>query len=288
MPRPICIARRDGEFFALSSGSPTQPALILLHGWPQSSAVFAPVVDRLGEEFFVLAFDLPGVGQSTASVKSGLKTDIAVAMLDAAESVGARSILFAGLDVGGMVAFAAARDHAERIRGAVVMNTAIPGLDPWDELLADPRVWHFAFHLIPDLPETLVARRERAYFDFFFDFLSGTKDALTNQVRDELTNAYKGGERLRTGFDWYRAMPKDAEHNGRYQAIDTPLLYIRGDADRRPIDPYLAGFRKAGVSDLQAKTINGAGEFLAHEAPDALVRALRGFASSKLRLLEPA
>jgi pimeloyl-ACP methyl ester carboxylesterase len=187
-----------------------------------------------------------------------------------------------------MIAFAAARDHASRISGAVIMNTVIPGLDPWDELLADPRVWHFAFHLIPELPETLVAGRERPYFDFFYNFLSGRKDALPEPVREELTEAYRGPEALKAGFDWYRAMPKDAEHNKRHKNVDVPILYVRGDADKRPIDPYLAGFRKTGANNLHPKVIDGAGEFLAHEAPDALIETLRDFAASELRLLEPA
>jgi pimeloyl-ACP methyl ester carboxylesterase len=288
VPNPIDIKTSAGRLFALTAGSVHEPALILLHGWPQSSAVFEPVVDRLGNDFFVLAFDLPGIGQSSARAASALKTDIAATILDAAESLGAGSILIAGLDVGGMVAFAAARDHAARIKGAVVMNTVVPGLDPWDQLLADPRVWHFAFHLIPDLPETLVAGRERSYFDFFFDFLSGRKDALSDGVREQLTNAYRTREALKAGFDWYRGMPGDAEHNAVNQAIDTPLLYIRGDADQRPIDPYLEGFSKAGVRNLHCQMIEGAGEFLAHEKPDAFVGALRDFASSELRLLEPA
>lgn len=288
MPKNVRVPHNDGELFALSAGSPRHPALILLHGWPLSSAIFTPVVDRLGEDFFVLAFDLPGVGQSTATVGSGLKTDIAAAILDSAEALDARSTLFAGLDVGGMIAYAAARDHASRIEGAVIMNTVVPGVDPWDELLADPRAWHFAFHLIPDLPETLVTGRERPYFDFFYDLLSGRKGALTDDVRDELAGAYQEPERLRTGFDWYRAMPDDAEHNAQGKDIETPLLYIRGDADKRPIEPYLDGFRKAGVKNIRSELIEGAGEFLAHETPDALVATLREFALNELRPLEPA
>lgn len=282
MPKPLRLHCADGELFALSSGAPEQPALILLHGWPLSSAIFAPVIDRLGRDFFVLAFDLPGVGKSSV-VRSALKTDLARTILDASESVGAKSILFAGLDVGGMIAFAAARDHASRVRAAVIMNTVIPGLDPWDALLADPRVWHFAFHLIPELPEPLVAGRGRPYFDFFYNFLSGRKDALNDEVRDELTAAYRRPEALKAGFDWYRAMPKDAEHNARHKTIDMPILYIRGDADRRPIEPYLEGFQKVGVRNLNSAVIRHSGEFLAHETPDQFVGVLRDFAARTLQ-----
>jgi pimeloyl-ACP methyl ester carboxylesterase len=145
-------------------------------------------------------------------------------------------------------------------------------------------VWHFAFHLIPELPETLVAGRERPYFDFFFDFLSGRKDALSDEIRERLTDAYRTPAALKTGFDWYRAMPEDAKHNEVPTVIETPILYVRGDADQRPMEPYLNGFRKAGVRNLRTGTVKGAGEFLAHEAPDPLIALLGEFASAGLKV----
>ena len=42
-----------------------------------------------------------------------------------------------------------------------------PGVEPWTKVQANPYIWHFAFHSIPVLPETLVAGRERPYFDYF-------------------------------------------------------------------------------------------------------------------------
>src|SRR5204863_5155571 len=107
----------------LTAGDPAQPALVLLHGWPQCKQVYDQVVDALGEDHYVLAFDLPAIGTSRGAPPSAEKTALADLVLGAAEQMGARSILLAGFDVGGMIAFSAARDHAQRIVGAVVMNT---------------------------------------------------------------------------------------------------------------------------------------------------------------------
>ncbi len=183
----------------------------------------------------------------------------------------------AGLDVGGMIAFAAARDHGDRIRGAAVMNTVVPGLDPWDKLLVDPRIFHFAFHAVPGLPETLVEGRERAYFDFFLDMMSGRKGAVPDDLRETFVAAYRPVAALSAGFGWYRAMADDARHNARHKAIDTPILFLRGDADHRPIEPYLAGARKVGAQQVSAKVIPDSGEFLPLEQPAALCAALLAF-----------
>jgi pimeloyl-ACP methyl ester carboxylesterase len=158
------------------AGKASDPCLVLLHGWPQTGLAWEGVLPELGRDSYVLAFDLPDVGES---------------------------------------------------RGA---PTAIPGLDPWQKILSDPRIWHFAFHLLPDLPETLVAGHERAYFDFFYNVMASDPQHLPDARRDAYARGYARRAALKAGFDWYRAMPKDAEHNSRRKETRTPMLYLRGAA----------------------------------------------------------
>jgi len=279
MTKRIQIKGGGQQLSALSAGSPDRPALVLLHGWPLCPAIWEPVIEPLSERHFVLAFDLPGTGKSTGDNIQTLKSEIAGAIIGAAEEAGARDIIVGGVDVGGMIAFSAARDHGERIAGAVIMNTVIPGLDPWEEVLANPQIWHFAFHQLPELPETVIRGRERPYFDFFLDFLAGDKSRIGEQVRQACVEQYVTQAALKTGFDWYRTMPQDAERNARPKVIDTPILYLRGDADGRSIDPYLDGLRKAGAEKVFGKTLEGSGEILSLETPDKLVEALNQFSA---------
>src|ERR1044071_5777822 len=57
-------------------------------------------------------------------------------------------------------------------------------------------------------------------------------------------------EGVKAGCDWTRATPKDAEPNATVGSFSTPLLYVRGDADKRPIEPYVEGLRAAGAEKL--------------------------------------
>ena len=264
----------------LAAGDPAKPAIVLLHGWPHDKTLYAPVLDALSAENFVLAFDLPAIGGSRGAPPSSEKTILADILIGAAERVGARSMVVAGLDVGGMIAYAAARDHGRRIAGAVVMNTVIPGIDPWDKVLADPRIWHFAFHALPDLPELLVAGHQRAYFDFFTNFLAGKKDAVTEQHRAAFARAYEGPEALKAGFDWYRALQADAKHNSRPKTIETPVLFLRGDADGRSPDDYLPALKAAGAKDIKGEVLRGSGEFAPLEAPQAFTQVITSFAKA--------
>ena len=279
----IKVTGQGVEIALRTAGVASRPALLLLHGWPHSHALYEPVLHDLSERFFVLAPDLPEIGESRGAPRSAEKTVLADVLLAAAEQAGGRNIVVAGIDVGGMIAFAAARDHGHRIRGAVVTNTVVPGLDPWEKLLADPRIWHFAFHAIPDLPETMVQGRQRPYFDYFTNALAGNSKAVTEAHRARFAEAYARPEALKAGFDWYRALAADAAHNAHPKAIETPLMYLRGDADGRSPDDYLPGLRKAGVRNLTSAVLAGSGEFAPLEAPRAFVEALMDFGSSVVK-----
>ena len=262
----------------LAAGASAMPAIVLLHGWPHCKEVYAPVVDALATDHFVLAFDLPAIGDSHGAPPSAEKSVLADIVVSAAERAGAHSMVVAGLDVGGMIAYAAARDHGERIAGAVVMNTVIPGIDPWEKVLSDPRIWHFAFHALPKLPELLVSGHQRAYFDFFTDFLAGNKEVVTEVHRAAFARAYEHPEALKAGFDWYRTLQADAQHNSRHKNIETPMLYLRGDADGRSPDDYLPALKAVGVKHIKGEVLRGSGEFAPLEVPEAFTQALTSFA----------
>jgi pimeloyl-ACP methyl ester carboxylesterase len=265
---------------ASASGSIDQPTLLLLHGWPHSRSLYEGVLEPLSADFFVVAPDLPGIGESQDVMRSGEKTDIAKVLLTAVENVGAHHIIVAGLDVGGMIAFSAARDHGDHLRAAVIMNTVVPGIRPWPALIADPRIWHFAFHAVPNLPELLVGGRERGYFDFFHDALAGDPKRIPEQLRTDFANAYRRPEALQTGFDWYRAMASDAKQNTEPSAILTPLFYVRGDADKQAIEPYVEGLEGAGAAYVESHVIADCGELLPIEAPEAFVGLLKSWGAS--------
>jgi pimeloyl-ACP methyl ester carboxylesterase len=262
----------------LTAGDSAKPCLVLLHGWPQSKEVYDQVLDALAIDHFVLAFDLPGIGASRGAPRSAEKLGLADVILGASEKAGARSIVIAGFDVGGMIAYAAARDHGARIQGALVMNTVIPGLDPWEQLRSDPQIWHFAFHAVPDLPELLVSGHQRAYFDFFTNFLAGRKQAVTEHHRDVFARAYERPESLKAGFDWYRSLDADAARNREAKAVTTPLLYARGDADGRSPDEYVRSLEQAGARRVRSQVLQSSGEFAPLEVPQQFTEVLLAFA----------
>jgi len=150
-----------------SAGRDDRPAFVLLHGWPQCARAFDSILQILGEESYLIAPDLPGIGDSRGAPASGEKTAIAPHIEHIIAATGARDVILVGHDVGGMVAFACFKSFGARLTGGAILNTVIPGIDPWERVLSDPRIWHFAFHAIPGLPETLVRGARAGVFRLF-------------------------------------------------------------------------------------------------------------------------
>lgn len=254
--------------------------LLCLHGWPESWAAFEPVMTLLQGEAHVIAIDLPGIGDSVTPPASGAKRAIADCVSALIVRVNLAGVTVVGHDVGGMVAHALLRWHPSVVARAVVMNTAIPGISPWDEVVANPRIWHFAFHAVPELPEMLVAGREAEYFAWFQHALSARLEGARARARLHAP-AYARRSALQAGFDWYRAFEQDASDTRGVQglAVETPVLYLRGAEERGiALDRYVDGLRAAGLRDVSGGQLPGCGHFAPEEQPQAVAAALMAFA----------
>ncbi|MCA0057589.1 MULTISPECIES: alpha/beta hydrolase [unclassified Mesorhizobium] len=270
----------EGLSIAIREAGPAEaPAFLLLHGWPQSSYAFEGVIGRLAAEYRVVAPDLPCIGGSQGMPEAGDKRTLARLMRGVAEACGLRHLVAAGHDVGGQIVFALLRDHPEILSGAAIMDVAVPGVAPWEEVIRNPRIWHFAFHAVPALPETLVSGHQSTYFDFFFNVLSKDRASIPAQAREIYARAYSRPESLQAGFDWYRAFPEDAKANAARPAAPTaiPVLYLRGSAESGDIGDYVEGLRAAGLSNVEGDIIADSGHFIADENPEALAARLARF-----------
>lgn len=273
------VTVRDASLH-LRSVHGTGPEILIVHGWPESSVAWLPILERAAADgASVHAIDLPGVGGSTRGSTGATKHELAEILAELARERGWQHPRLIGHDIGGMVAYAALR-AAPVFERVAICNTVIPGVAPWQQVYGNPQVFHFHFHAVPELPETLVAGRERAYFDWFLDLLSDDPARISDDMREAFAAAYRTREALTAGFDWYRTLPADAEHNAADTGqVDTPVLYIRGDADPVDVEAYLAGFRDAGLRNVESAVVPHSGHSASIESPDALWATIAAFAA---------
>jgi pimeloyl-ACP methyl ester carboxylesterase len=278
------VAVDDAVVHVAQAGWRHAPTLVLLHGWPESWRTWLDLMRVAAESAHVVAIDLPGVGGSKGRTATGTKIEIAAVVHQVIETLGLEDVTLVGHDIGGMVAYAYLREFHDDLHNAVIMDVPIPGVDPWETFVRQPFLWHFALHAVPELPEHLVTGREREYLGYFYDLLSAHRNLPSAASRAEQIAAYESPDALTAGFDWYRALAADREHNlavGAGAPVTTPLLYVRGEKERGgPLEPYVDGLRRAGLSNVEGRLIPGSGHFPQEEATQATWQILSRFAGT--------
>jgi pimeloyl-ACP methyl ester carboxylesterase len=264
----------DGTIHVVESGPVSADPIIFLHGWPEDWSAWTRIMELAGDEYRCIALDLPGVGDSRLVSPRGDKFYLAGLIHELMTALDLKNVTLVGHDAGGMVAFAYLKRFLN-LRSAVIMDTVIPGIPPWESVLANPYIWHFAFHAIPALPEKLVQNNVRAYFDYFYDAISANPEAIPGPARNRYAASYTDPAALTQGFEFYRAFRTDASDNNRSTAeIFTPTLYLRGGSEGGNLADYATGLRNAGLTNLNTGTIDGAGHFAPEEAPKQIWKAI--------------
>jgi pimeloyl-ACP methyl ester carboxylesterase len=122
------------RIFYREAGYPSNPTILLLHGFPTSSYQFHDLIPRLANQFHVIAPDYPGMGFSDAPAPTVLRPtfdDLAMA-IDAFVAQRAPGPLILYLhDIGGPIGMRIAMAHPERIAGLIFQNFTI-SVDGWN------------------------------------------------------------------------------------------------------------------------------------------------------------
>lgn len=257
-------------------GNPANQPILFLHGYPENWSAFESVMQLLKDNYYVLAIDLPGIGKSEP-IDSSDKRSMADFINQLIGALEIEKVVLAGHDIGGMTTYSFIKHFPEKLVKAIIMNTVIPGVAPWEEVKRNPYIWHFAFYAIPDLPEALATGKQRVLFDYFYDTLSFNKQAIDVDKRNEYAHAYKTAVALKTSFDWYRAFSNDEKDNSGNTPVDLPVLYIRGEKESGDINDYTAGLQKSGLHNLSSKLIAASGHFAPEEQPELVAGAIREF-----------
>ena len=257
----------------------TGPVLVLLHGWPQTWYAWRHVIDILAPHFRVIAPDLRGLGDSSRPVTGYDKATIANDVVRLLDRLGVTTFDLAGHDWGGVVAYALARDAAQRVRKFAVLDVSIPG-DGADGFSQGGKRWHHAFHRLDKLPEALTAEREELYLRWFYDEWPVVREALDADTVAEYLRTYTMPNAMHCGFEYYRALPDDIEYNAkRLQAVGklvVPALGLGGDG------PWARGcdvgesLRRV-ATDVRDRVVSNCGHFMPEEQPEYVARVLREF-----------
>src|SRR5579884_800469 len=206
------------------------PAVLLLHGYAETSRMWRPLIPKLAANHTVIAPDLPGIGDSDIPPDGLDMSHAALRIHELVRSLGISKAAVVGHDIGLMVAYAWAAQFPEETEKLVLMDAFLPGVAGWEAIYNNPAIWHFRFN--GPTPEALVAGRERIYFEHFWnDFAADKAHSIPESDRREYAAAYSRPGRMRAGWAYFVSFQEAAKDFAQFSEtkLTMPVLSIGGE-----------------------------------------------------------
>lgn len=267
-----------------------KPALLLVHGFPQTHALWHRVVQQLQNDYWIVLPDLRGYGDSAQP--AGLpdhsnysKRTMAQDLVDLMDQLGCPDFFLGGHDRGGRVSARLALDHAEKVKKLCVIDIA-PTLDMYAATNMDfARAYYHWFHLIQPwpLPERMIGADAQSYLHAKLGGWGSQGLAyIEPQALAEYERCFCRPEAIHGACEDYRASAGiDLEHDrtsraqGQKIACDTLVLWgERGVVNRlfKPLELW-----QAQCSATVSGQLLPAGHFIPEELPAETATALKNF-----------
>jgi haloacetate dehalogenase len=262
------------------------PPLLMLHGYPQTHAMWHKVAARLKDRFTLVCADLRGYGDSgkppsdeahAAYSKRAMAADM-VAVMDA---LGHERFLLGGHDRGGRVAHRLALDFPDRVLKVATLDIA-----PTREMYRGTTeafargYWHWFLLIQPaPLPERMIGADPDAYWISKCGSGSAGLAPFSAEALAEYLRCFRDPETIRASCEDYRAAASiDLEHDDADEGrkLACPLLALWGERGivHRCFD-VLALWRER-AADVRGRPLPG-GHYLAEEVPDLVAEELIRF-----------
>lgn len=282
---PLVVPTSGATIHGVRGGS--GPALLLLHGWPQTHAEWHHIAPGLAKHFSVIALDLRGYGDSSKPADgpdhvSYSKRAMARDGVEVMQALGFERFAVVGHDRGGRVGHRMALDHAERVSRLAVLDI-VPTLKLYSDVTKQfaSAYFHWFFLIQPaPLPETLLGNNAEFFLRALFQRL--IPSAIPEAVFAQYLRAFSDPATLHAMCEDYRAAASiDLEHDRSdlTTPVACPLLALWGERGAmHPLYDVLATWRER-ASDVRGKSLPG-GHWLPEELPELVLAELLTFLSA--------
>jgi haloacetate dehalogenase len=260
------------------------PPLLLLHGYPQTHAIWHLVAPELAERHTVVCADLRGYGDSDKPAgdpdhAAYSKRTMARDQLSVMRALGFERFAVAAHDRGARVALRMSLDHPQSVARLALLDI-VPTKTIYETVdqARATTVWRYFFLVQPpDLPERLIGADPAAYLDWTLREWSGAPGALAEEALAEYHRCFDAATIHASCEDYRAGATIDLEHD-------------RLDADRGLALPLLVLWSASGIGsaydvpgiwrgrapDMRGRALD-CGHFLAEERPEEVVAELHDF-----------
>ena len=269
----------NGATIHVRVGGHHGPAVVLLHGFGNTGDdMWAPLAAALAPDHTVIVPDLRGLGLSSKPPggydKKTQASDLA-GVMDALSTPRADLVTH---DIGNMVGYTFAAEHPDRVNRFVPIDAPLPGVEPWEDIQRDPRMWQFGFGG-PDM-ERLVEGRERIYLDRFWNEFSLDPKRFEETKRQHYAALYALPGAMHAAFAQFGAFGQDAIDNKALLArgkLAMPVLAIGAEAS---FGTLMATVMRLVAEDVHEALVPDSGHWVMEENPSATAKLVTDFLKS--------
>lgn len=270
------IAANSLSHFVRDAGDEAAPAAILLHGFPDSSAVWSDLTPLLAEGGYrVIAPDLRGFGEtdipsrlSDYDIRTGAFADV----IEIMDRLGVKRAHLVGHDFGAPVAWMLAAQKPERFYSLAALSVGHTRAF----LAAGPeqkrRSFYILVHQLRGICEWLYRRDDWALLRRHWN--------MKRQIDETIALLSRPG-RLTAGLDWYRAnIPLRrmvfplAEAELGEERVRIPTLGVWSSEEKYLVEAQMTGSEAYVDAPWTYERIDGAGHWLQIDAPERLAALL--------------
>lgn len=278
------------RIFARVGGRVDGPPLLLLHGFPQTHAIWHRVAQRLADRHRLVMPDLRGYGDSSKPEGGPdhaqySKRAMAQDMVALMQSLGHPRFALCGHDRGGRVAHRLALDHPDAVQALALVDIA-PTLDMYEATdMAFARAYYHWFHLIqPEpLPERMIGGDPLGYLHWKLGgWGAGGLAHVESQALADFERCFADPAAIHATCEDYRASAGiDLVHDrasraaGEKIACEVLLLWGERGVVHRLFDP-MALWQAQCSAAVRGEALP-AGHFIPEEVPDRVADALAAF-----------
>lgn len=268
----------DGATIRVRHGGAGTPVL-LLHGYPQTHAMWHRIAADLAREYRVVLADLRGYGDSVAHEPDFTFRAMARDQVAAMRELGHERFHVVGHDRGARTTHRMVLDHPGAVSSVALLDI-LPTLDVWrtmDDWLAK-RYYHWLFLAQPgDMPRTLISHDPVLFLRTAIGGLSAHLDLFAPEALAEYERAARNPSVVAAWCgDYTAAATTDLEHDradvGRTSDIPALVLWgSKGVVDHHldPLETWRAWFPRADGHAVHT------GHFLVEEQPDTVLPWIR-------------
>jgi haloacetate dehalogenase len=280
------VATSQAEIHCVVGGG--GPPLLLLHGYPQTHAMWHRVAPRLAQRYTVVCADLRGYGDSSKPASDAAhapysKRAMARDMVEAMRALGHERFRLVGHDRGGRVAHRLCVDHPEAVERVAVLDISPTRImyGRTDQAFATA-YYHWFFLIQPfDLPERLIGADPGYYLRRKLGGWGSGASVFDARALAEYERCFADPRTIHATCEDYRAAASiDLEHDAADVAagrkVRCPLFVLWGERGvvHRLFAP-LADWSEV-ATDVRGRALP-CGHYLAEELPDATLEALEPF-----------